>query len=92
MPEELLISENAALVLERRYLARDAEGRLTETPAEMFERVAAAVALADEPFRGAEGVGRSREAFGQMMTSLEFLPNSPTLMNAGRKLGQLAAC
>ena len=87
-----MISENASKVLERRYLARDAEGKLTETPLEMFERVAEAVARADEPWRGADGVGRARATFLQMMTSLEFLPNSPTLMNAGRTLGQLAAC
>lgn len=86
------LSDNAIKVLERRYLAHDAEGNLTETPAEMFERVASAVAQADLPYRGEEGAERSREAFVQMMASLEFLPNSPTLMNAGRPLGQLAAC
>ncbi len=85
-------SDNAIKVLERRYLARDAEGRLTETPSEMFERVAAAVAAADLPYRGEEGAARSRETFLEVMTSLEFLPNSPTLMNAGRPLGQLSAC
>jgi ribonucleoside-diphosphate reductase alpha chain len=90
--EELILSENAIKVLERRYLARDAEGNLTETPAGMFARVASAVARADEPFRGEEGAKRAEAAFGEMMTSLEFLPNSPTLMNAGRELGQLAAC
>jgi len=88
----LTLSENAIKVLEKRYLAKDAEGRLTETPREMFERVADCIARADEPFRGEEGVARSRETFLEMMTSLEFLPNSPTLMNAGRSLGQLAAC
>ncbi len=86
------LSENAITVLERRYLARDEEGILTETPDEMFERVAAAVAQADLSYRGEVGVERSRETFGEMMTSLEFLPNSPTLMNAGRALGQLSAC
>jgi ribonucleoside-diphosphate reductase alpha chain len=86
------LSDNAIKVLERRYLARDAEGNLTETPLEMFERVADAVASADDPFRGEEGAARSRETFLEMMTSLEFLPNSPTLMNAGRPLGQLSAC
>ena len=86
------LSENAITVLEKRYLARDERGQVTETPARMFERVAAAVAAADVPHRGEEGAARSREAFLDMMTSLEFLPNSPTLMNAGRPLGQLAAC
>ena len=92
VPDKLMLSENAIKVLERRYLARDTEGHLTETPTEMFERVAAAVARADEPFRGAAGVGRSQAAFVEMMTGGEFLPNSPTLMNAGRELGQLSAC
>ena len=86
------LSDNATMVLERRYLARDAEGRLVETADEMFERVAAAVAACDLPYRGEEGVEASRATFLEMMTSLEFLPNSPTLMNAGRELGQLAAC
>lgn len=86
------LSDNAITVLEKRYLSRDSEGRLMETPADMFERVAATVAAADAPYRGEEGVARSREAFLDMMIGLEFLPNSPTLMNAGREMGQLAAC
>jgi ribonucleoside-diphosphate reductase alpha chain len=89
---EQRLSENAIKVLERRYLAKDAEGNITETPIQMFERVAGAVAEADRPYRGNEGVRRSCETFLEMMTSLEFLPNSPTLMNAGRDLGQLSAC
>lgn len=92
MPPELSLSENAVRVLEKRYLARDEEGNLIEGPHEMFLRVAGAVAGADERYRGAGGVAGSREAFMEIMTSLEFLPNSPTLMNAGRPLGQLAAC
>jgi len=88
----LNISPNAEKVLEKRYLAKDAEGRLVETPLEMFERVAAAIAGADEPFRGVKGAQRASATFLEMMTSLEFLPNSPTLMNAGRDMGQLAAC
>jgi ribonucleoside-diphosphate reductase alpha chain len=92
MPGELELSENAIKVLERRYLARDADGHLIETPVQMFERVAASVAEADRPYRGEEGVACSRQTFLEMMTELEFLPNSPTLMNAGRQLGQLAAC
>ncbi len=86
------LSENALKVLEKRYLARDSEGRLLEDPGGMFERVAAAVSAADEPYRGSGGARRSRETFLEMMTGLEFLPNSPTLMNAGREMGQLAAC
>ena len=86
------LSENAITVLEKRYLARDAEGRPVETPQQMFERVASAVAEADRPFRGEEGVSDSSDIFLEIISNLEFLPNSPTLMNAGRELGQLSAC
>jgi ribonucleoside-diphosphate reductase alpha chain len=88
----VVLSDNAVKVLERRYLARDHEGRVTETPEDMFERVAHAVALADVPWRGEEGAGRAESIFLDIMTSRQFLPNSPTLMNAGRELGQLSAC
>ena len=88
----VVLSDNAVKVLERRYLARDQEGRITETPDGMFERVARAVALADVPWRGEEGASRAESTFLEIMTSREFLPNSPTLMNAGRELGQLSAC
>jgi len=86
------LTDNAMTVLEKRYLARDAEGRPVETPQQMFERVASAVAEADRPFRGEEGVSASSEIFLEIISNLEFLPNSPTLMNAGRELGQLSAC
>jgi ribonucleoside-diphosphate reductase alpha chain len=92
MPGKLILSDNAAMVLERRYLARDTEGRLTETPEEMLERVASSVAGADAAYRGEEDAERSRRTFFEMMSGLEFLPNSPTLMNAGREMGQLSAC
>jgi ribonucleoside-diphosphate reductase alpha chain len=82
------LNENALHVLERRYLLRDDQGRSIETPAEMFRRVARAVAAAEPP---GERPGWA-ERFEQRMSSLEFLPNSPTLMNAGRDHGQLAAC
>lgn len=77
---------NALRVLERRYLTRDESGRLVETPEEMFRRVAKAVAQVDEDPVAAE------EIFFDIMAQLEFLPNSPTLMNAGKELGQLSAC
>ncbi len=80
------LTPNALRVLERRYLTRDESGRLVETPEEMFRRVARAIAQADEDPDQAE------EIFFHMMASLEFLPNSPTLMNAGKDLGQLSAC
>lgn len=81
---------NSLKVLEKRYLKKDEEGRVIETPEELFRRVSAFVASADSlyglPARETE------EEFYEMMTSLYFLPNSPTLMNAGRRLGQLSAC
>jgi ribonucleoside-diphosphate reductase alpha chain len=85
-------SENAEIVLKRRYLKKDSEGNPIEKPEQMFERVAEAVAFADTFFDPKANIRKSREKFFNMMTSLWFLPNSPTLMNAGRELGQLAAC
>ncbi len=90
MPLEF--SENAKIVLERRYLKKDPAGNLLETPEELFERVAATIAEADAQFDPDVDIGESRIKFFNMMARMEFLPNSPTLMNAGRKLGQLAAC
>ena len=88
----MTFSENAKIVLERRYLKRDAEGNLLETPEEMLERVADAVAQADARFVPGADVAKTREEFLEITSNLWFLPNSPTLMNAGRELGQLAAC
>ncbi len=85
------ISKNAMTVLKKRYLKRDAQGNPTETPADMFRRVAKTIANADRLF-GATDTAALENAFYAMMTNLEFLPNSPTLMNAGRELGQLSAC
>ena len=85
-------SENAKIVLKRRYLKRDAEGNVVETPEQMFERVAGAIASADSLFDPGANIRKTREKFLNMMNSLWFLPNSPTLMNAGTELGQLAAC
>jgi ribonucleoside-diphosphate reductase alpha chain len=82
------LSDNARAVLERRYLLRDEAGALVETPAQLWRRVGTALAQAEErPQRG-----RWAERFEERMASLELLPNSPTLMNAGREKGQLAAC
>lgn len=80
--DELKLSVNAVRVLERRYLLKDEEGRVIETPAELFRRVAKAIALDAE----------SEEEFLNMLMNLEFMPNTPTLMNAGTDLGQLSAC
>lgn len=86
------ISENARAVLERRYLARDEGGRPTETVEGLFRRVADAIAAADARFDPGADVAAAAAEFYRVMTELEFLPNSPTLMNAGRPLGQLSAC
>jgi ribonucleoside-diphosphate reductase alpha chain len=84
------LTPNALTVLDRRYLARDVDGRVVETPPELLGRVARVVAQADQRY-GADP-RLAEEQFRGMMERLEFLPNSPALMNAGRALGQLAAC
>ena len=86
------ISENAKAVLERRYLARDEHGNPTETVDGLFRRVANAVAEGDRHFDPKADVVATAAEFYEMMTNLDFLPNSTTLMNAGRPLGQLSAC
>ncbi len=87
------ISENSRKVLERRYLKKDKEGRISEMPDEMFRRVAHEIASVDKIYGyNLNEISYTEEAFFQMMMNLEFMPNSPTLMNAGRPLGQLSAC
>ncbi len=86
------LTKNAITVLERRYLKRDKEGKVLETPVQMFRRVADTIAAADQKFNEETDTATVAEEFYRMMTQLEFLPNSPTLMNAGRELGQLSAC
>ncbi len=88
----LEISENANAVLERRYLAKDREGRLTEKPEDMFHRVARNLAEGELSYDPEADISSIAEEFYQMMSRLEFLPNSPTFMNAGRELQQLSAC
>lgn len=88
----MALSENAIKVLEKRYLARDVEGKLIETPDAMFQRVAATVASADTAPLSLKQREELIDSFKQLMLDLDFLPNSPTLMNAGRPLGQLSAC
>jgi len=84
------ITENARVVLEKRYLIRDSNGKPIETVEGMFHRVADAIAAADASY--GDDPALSSKVFFEMMSSLQFLPNSPTLMNAGRPWGQLSAC
>jgi len=86
------LSDNALRVLERRYLSKDGEGKVIETPQELFRRVARHIASAEFLYDSKADVSFWEEAFYQLMANLDFLPNSPTLMNAGRELGQLSAC
>ena len=88
-----MFTANAKTVLERRYLAKDKDGNVIETIEELFHRVASTIAEADAAY-GSTGdeIRELEERFYNMMTECEFMPNSPTLMNAGRPLGQLSAC
>ena len=90
----LNLSENAIRVLKRRYLRKNRKGKLIETPEQMFRRVAQHIAKAEKEYgkKSVEEINRWEEIFFDMMADAKFLPNSPTLMNAGRPLGQLAAC
>lgn len=87
------LTKNAIEVLKRRYLKKDEEGRIVETPEELFRRVVTAIADIDALYGKTEGeVSETKEIFYELITSLKFLPNSPTLMNAGTPIGQLSAC
>lgn len=88
----LKLSPNAVRVLEARYLRRDAHRQLVETPEQLFERIAYAIAYAELLLGNTEQVNFWQEEFHTLLTSFDFLPNSPTLMNAGTPLGQLSAC
>ncbi|OEU76624.1 MAG: ribonucleoside-diphosphate reductase, adenosylcobalamin-dependent [Desulfuromonadales bacterium C00003093] len=84
------LSINAMTVLAKRYLKRDSNGKPTETPIDMFRRVAQTIDAAEPKLKDKKN--SFEDNYCQMMTRLDFLPNSPTLMNAGRELGQLSAC
>ncbi|MBI5406937.1 MAG: vitamin B12-dependent ribonucleotide reductase [Nitrospirae bacterium] len=87
-----LFSQNAIKVLEKRYLAKNDKGQVTETPTDMFRRVARNIAEADLLYNPNADVKKTEEEFYNLMMRKELLPNSPTLMNAGRELQQLSAC
>ncbi len=84
------LTENAKIVLEKRYLRKDEKGRPIEKPEDLFRRVAHDIAQADEKY--GDNPKKTEEDFYEIMSNLEFLPNSPTLMNAGTAIQQLSAC
>jgi ribonucleoside-diphosphate reductase alpha chain len=86
------ISDNARTVLEKRYLKKDDSGVVAETPEDLFFRVAENIASAEKQFNADANTDLWTEKFYNMMVDLDFMPNSPTLMNAGRELQQLSAC
>jgi ribonucleoside-diphosphate reductase alpha chain len=90
--DDLKLSLNAITILERRYLLKDEAGRVIETPSQMFRRVARAIAEVDAIYNEGADIDAVEEEFYRVMAGLEFLPNSPTLMNAGTDIGQLSAC
>jgi ribonucleoside-diphosphate reductase alpha chain len=91
-PDKMELSENTIAVLEKRYLKKDDAGNVIETPVELFRRVAGHVSGAEQEFGTSAKKRESEEKFYSMMKNLDFLPNSPTLMNAGTSFGQLSAC
>ena len=88
--DDLKLTVNAVNVLERRYLLKDSEGNVVETPRQLMRRVARGIAAADRLY--GDDAAATEDEFFQMLSNLEFLPNSPTLMNAETRLGQLAGC
>ncbi|MBI4682144.1 MAG: vitamin B12-dependent ribonucleotide reductase [Nitrospirae bacterium] len=93
MSTQLELSPSALKVLEKRYLKKDEEGKVIEGPESLFRRVAKAVASVELNYdKSGQNINNLEDRFYNLMTSLKFLPNSPTLMNAGRRLGQLSAC
>jgi len=89
----LQLSPNAITVLEKRYLVRDESGTPIENSSDLFDRVARTIAEPDRQYGASEGaVAALSDAFFELMARRQFMPNSPTLMNAGRPLGQLSAC
>ena len=92
LKDDLKLPVNTVEVLKRRYLLKDEKQNIVETPSELFRRVASHVAKAEDQFKSRYSKEDIEEKFYLMMRNLEFMPNSPTLMNAGTSLGQLSAC
>jgi ribonucleoside-diphosphate reductase alpha chain len=90
--KKLVLSDNAMTVLQKRYLKKDDNGSVIETPEDLIFRVAENIAGAEKLFNSEADIGLWTEKFYNLMADLDFLPNSPTLMNAGRELQQLSAC
>ncbi|MEM7824678.1 MAG: adenosylcobalamin-dependent ribonucleoside-diphosphate reductase [Candidatus Aenigmatarchaeota archaeon] len=91
--DDLKLGINAIKVLQRRYLARDENGNVIETPSQLFKRVAKAIASVEKQYGKSEKeIKKIEEQFYHIMANQEFMPNTPCLVNAGRPLGQLAAC
>ncbi|AXV37931.1 MAG: ribonucleoside-diphosphate reductase, adenosylcobalamin-dependent [Methanobacterium sp. BRmetb2] len=89
---EVKLSVNAIKILKKRYLLKDESGKLIETPSGMFRRVTKAISVVDEIYEPDIDLKSIEEKFYDLMSNLEFLPNSPTLMNAGTQINQLSAC
>ncbi|MBI2101720.1 adenosylcobalamin-dependent ribonucleoside-diphosphate reductase [Candidatus Woesearchaeota archaeon] len=93
MAEKIKLSKNALMILEQRYLKKNDKGKVIEKPEDLFRRVANNIAQADSKYKNSKkNIKQTENEFYNLMASLDFLPNSPTLFNAGRKLQQLAAC
>jgi ribonucleoside-diphosphate reductase alpha chain len=92
LKDDLKLPINTMEVLRRRYLLKDDDRNIIETPSELFRRVASHVARGEKNFKSSVTPEEAEERFYRMMRSLEFMPNSPTLMNSGTSLGQLSAC
>jgi len=86
------LTENAKKILKERYLKRDKEGNIVENEEELFERVASSIAEVNEDYDDERSYEDEKDEFHDALTNLDFIPNSPTLMNAGLELGQLSAC
>jgi len=89
---KISLSENAKVVIKKRYLKKDSNGNIKETTEELFARVAKSIAGADKIFDPDADIKKTEKKYLKMLSGMWFLPNSPTLINAGRRLGQLAAC